>query len=492
MAEQHTNQAIKNTSIMHKEPGTWKRGLLYLLLLGPFFFGSYGFANWYAGSLDAVSSLKFGWEQYIPLWPWTIVPYWSIDLFYGLSLLLCWNRRELNTHALRLLTAQFLCIACFLLFPLKFSVERPALEGVFGHLFDLLMGFDKPFNQAPSLHIVLLLILWNFYYRHLSGIWRVVLHVWAFLIGVSVLTTWQHHFIDIPTGMLAAGICLWLWPLDRKSPLAGIKWRNDPKRLRLAAYYLLACIGLTGLGFWLQSYALWLLWPATSLLMVALAYSMFDTAAFQKKADGSMSLGSYLLFSPYFAFAWLNTRAWTYKKPQPSLIFDINIPTATIQLYLGRLPSKKQLQQFEGLLDCCAELPVCLPSANYAYGLVPILDLTTPTLAQLKLGVEQLDAILAKVTLANAALLNATIVSHQDRQVDQPPNSPTILVSCALGYSRSACVLAAWLIWHRHATSTQQAVEIIQHGRPFVVLKERHIAELDKLLSLKQRSPHTL
>ncbi|MBL8322803.1 MAG: inositol phosphorylceramide synthase, partial [Acinetobacter sp.] len=181
-----------------RQSGTWRWGLLCLLFLAPLFFLSYGFANQYAAGLAEVPVMVFGWEKHIPLWPWTIVPYWSIDLFYGLSLLLCWNKFELRQHVLRLLTAQLISISCFLLFPLKFSFERPELQGFFGLWFDVLMGFDKPFNQAPSLHIVLLIILWDFYRRHASGRWKLVADIWAFLIGLSVLTTWQHHFIDIP------------------------------------------------------------------------------------------------------------------------------------------------------------------------------------------------------------------------------------------------------------------------------------------------------
>ena len=77
------------TQLDIREPGVWKRGVLYLLCLAPFFFLTYGFANQHASGLSHVPSIVFAWEKHIPLWPWTIVPYWSIDLFYGLSLLLC-------------------------------------------------------------------------------------------------------------------------------------------------------------------------------------------------------------------------------------------------------------------------------------------------------------------------------------------------------------------------------------------------------------------
>jgi hypothetical protein len=57
--------------------------------------------------------MVFDWERHIPFVAWTIVPYWSIDLFYGVSLLLARTRTELTRHARRLLTAQALCVACF-------------------------------------------------------------------------------------------------------------------------------------------------------------------------------------------------------------------------------------------------------------------------------------------------------------------------------------------------------------------------------------------
>ena len=171
-----------------REPGVLKRAVLWLLFLGPFFFASYGLANWLTSRRGDVGSLVFDWERGMPLWPWTILPCWSIDLLYGLSLLLPRDKRELDIHCLRLLSAQVLSVTCFLLFPLRFTFERPELGGVFGWLFDVLMGFDKPFNQAPSLHIALLVVLWVCYARYASGAWRWLLHGWFALIGLSAAT----------------------------------------------------------------------------------------------------------------------------------------------------------------------------------------------------------------------------------------------------------------------------------------------------------------
>lgn len=436
-----------------RDPGVFRRAVIWLLCLAPFFFASYGFANWVTGQRETVGVLVFDWERGMPLWPWTIIPYWSIDLLYGLSFLLPRTRRELDSHGLRLLTAQVIAVSCFLLFPLRFSFERPALDGLFGWLFDVLMGFDKPFNQAPSLHIALLVVLWAAYGRYASGVWRWLLHGWFALIGLSVLTTWQHHFIDVPTGALAGFFCLWLWPREGRSPLAAWTLSSDPRRLRLAVFYaigaaLCGMLALSGGGIWL-----WLCWPAVSLALVALCYLGIGAEGYQKRAEGRHSLAACWLLAPYRLAAGINSLAWTRQHPQPDEVLP--------GLWLGRLPgaAERKARPELGVLDLCAELPCTAHDDRYAS--LPLLDLIAPSVDQCRLGAALIDELRAPGPL---------------------------LVCCALGYSRSATVLAAWLLLSGQAATVEDAVAQIRRARPRIVLKAEQLAVLAQVAGQPQLS----
>lgn len=431
-----------NSGTAAGEPPPWRRGLAWLLLLGPFFFLSYGFANWWASQLPGTGKLVFAWEREIPFLAWTIVPYWSIDLLYGLSFLLCRNRRETDTHAFRLLSAQLISVACFILFPLHFSFERPPTDGFFGALFDLLMGFDKPFNQAPSLHISLLAILWLRYAASTRGACRGLVHLWMLLVGASVLTTYQHHFIDIPTGALAGLICLWLWPDHGRSPLADWRLTRSPARRRLAGRYAAAALIATLLAAF-GGAALWLLWPAIACAFVALNYLGFGASGFQKH-DGRLSPASCFLLLPYLVGAWLNSRAWTRRHPDPDPIAD--------GVWLGRLPSRRAMTRggFAALYDLAAELPA--PHGNWRYAGQACLDLVA------------VDA----ETLAAAA-----------KEIESLRTHGPLLVCCALGYSRSASAVIAWLLASGRVAELDAAVAEVAARRPRLVLPAEQRAALE-------------
>jgi membrane-associated phospholipid phosphatase len=417
------------TAIAAPAPRPLLRGLAWLAFLAPFFFLTYGAANTLAAQRGHVGSIVFAWEYSIPFMAWTIVPYWSIDAFYGLSLLLCRTRRELDTHARRLLTAQIVAVACFVLFPLRLAFGRPETTGLAGFLFDSLTSFDQPFNQAPSLHIALLVILWVFYARIVPRWARWPVHVWAFLVGASVLTTYQHHFIDVPTGALLGFLCLYLWPDKATSPFALAAPTEDRQRLRLALYYTLGAAVLAAVGFAVGSAALWLLWPAVSLLLVATIYAVLGPAGFQKDPDGRMSLAAQALLAPYLVGAWINSRAWTRHDPAPVAIAD--------SVSLGRFPSRND--GFAAVVDLAAELPSRVGNCCAR----PMLDLVTPTPAQLR------DAA-AAIEAARAA--------------------GPVLVCCALGFSRSAASVATWLLATRRAATVDDAIALVRRARPRIVL----------------------
>ena len=426
------------------QPRPWKRALAWLAFLGPFFYLSYGLANAMAAQRADVPHIAFDWEHALPFLAWTIVPYWTTNLFYAASPFLCRDRDELDTHCLRLLSVQLLAVACFLAWPLAFSFERPASDGLFGAMFAALEGFDRPYNQAPSLHVALTIILWMLYARHLRGAVRWALHLWFALVCVSVLTTYQHHFIDIPTGIAAGWLCVWLWPRNARAPWRDARLARDPVRWRLAALYLAAALAaavlaLAGGGGWL-----WLWWVALSLALVASNYALLGAAGFQKRADGRLGTAARWLYAPYLVAAWINSRCWTRRQPAPVEVAD--------GVWLGRIPGRGERAGL-AVVDVCAELS--LPGgAREGDHAIPMLDLVVPEPGALRQAAEAIG--------------------------DAAARGP-VLVCCALGYSRSAVSVAAWLLASGRAASVDEAIARVRAARPQVVLREGHRSALQAI-----------
>jgi membrane-associated phospholipid phosphatase len=410
----------------------WKRAALWLAFLGPFFFISYGLAGQWTAQLPFVPSFWYAWERHMPFLEWTIVPYMSIDAFYALSLFLCATRVELDTHARRLLAATVISVVGFLLFPLRFAFVRPDTSGVTGALFDLLTGFDQPFNQAPSLHISLLLLLWLVYARHLRGALLWAMHGWFVLIGISVFTTFQHHVIDGLGGVLVGLACVYLFP---DAPACWAKEAAAPAK-RLATLYSVGALGCLAPPMLWGGWAWLFLWPGASLLLVAGAYRWWGVAVFQK-GDAGHSWAARALLLPYQSAAWLSSRWWTRG--------GNNCVQVCPGLWLGRAPGQGDWQAapFAAVLDLTAELAPSAEAMKRRYLCVPMLDLVPPSSQQL-----------------------ARAVTALERLREHGP----VLVHCALGYSRSALVVSAWLLKHGMAATPDAAASLVRSARAQVVL----------------------
>jgi protein-tyrosine phosphatase len=430
------------TEIIEKPKIQWRNGILWLLILAPLFFVLYGWANAYTASLpkNQVGEIVYDWEQHIPFLAWTILPYWSIDLLYGLSFFLPMTKFMQRQHAIRLLVATPISILFFWWFPLTFSTIRPESYGIWKILFDALLGFDKPYNQAPSLHIILLVILWRIYLPHFPKTGKWLWNFWCFLIGISVLTTFQHHFIDIPAGFLVGVFICFVFPLSEKQ-----QWKYQKIKFSfLAKMYLFLGLSLLLVSFFIPiAIALFTAWIGISLSIIGLGYLGLGAIIFQKKEDGKFSFASKVLHFPYQMLSKLIRHYFfkTYQLPQK----------ITEKLYLGSYKMSKTTH-CEAIFDLCSEYQ----RTNFEvknYESFPLMDLVTPTQVELELVVKKLDCLIQ--------------------------NNPTVFVHCALGLSRSATVVFAWLLFSKKYATISAVFAFFESQNYQVHLSEKHITLLE-------------
>ncbi len=191
----------------------------------------YSLCTQYASSLDDVPSLVFDFERSIPFMPLSIIPYMASGLFFCLVFFTCKDKRQLKILTWRMLFVILTAGICYMTVPLRFSLIKPDVNNSILQLpFSFLKAVDSPFNQSPSLHIAFAFIFWSVF-RDLSK-WRNFLMIWLILLGISTLTTYQHHVIDILSGAILAHFSFIIIPYRKNDP----EYRN----FRLANYYFLA------------------------------------------------------------------------------------------------------------------------------------------------------------------------------------------------------------------------------------------------------------
>ena len=447
-----------------------KISLCKLALVGALFYTSYGLSNHHAASLAYVPEIAFAWEHGIPFWAWTIVPYWSLNLMYAAAFFLCRDTREQNRYVARLVSAQIIATTCFMLFPLHFGWPKPPTDGLSGWLFDSLVAFDLPYNQAPSLHIALAIIVGAFYWTRFPKI-RLPLLLWQSLIALSVLTTYQHHFIDVPTGALLGWLVLWAIPQHGVSPFRrpfGTQGRlktseasfceaktspaTRSREIKIAMLYLAGAV-LSALPSLFGGAWLWMLWVSVSLSVVAFAYLTGNAAVFQKQADGRLSAAATILLLPYLAGVRLNMAYWLRGKAKTVRVRD-DVLIGSVSGISDDLPA---------VLDVCAEYP--RPRYRGAYRVLPLLDMVAPSENDL---------------MQAASLLEALRRQHGK-----------VLTCCALGYGRSAAVVLTWLLVYGGCRDLAQATAELKQARPQMVLPPETAKAVEAAAGYLKKQAHS-
>ena len=501
---------------------TLKTSLLKLALVGMLFYASYTLSNYYAASLAYVPEVAFAWERGIPFWAWTIVPYWSLNLMYAAAFFLCRNACEQNRYVARLVSAQIIATTCFMLFPLHFGWPKPPTDGLWGWLFDSLVAFDLPYNQAPSLHIALSIIVGAFYWTRFPKI-RLPILLWQSLIALSVLTTYQHHFIDVPTGALLGWLVLWVIPQHGVSPFrrpfdtqgrlntseasfceaktnavsfartseasfreAKTSPETRSREIKIAMLYLAGAV-LSALPSLFGGAWLWMLWVSVSLSVVAFAYLTGNAAVFQKQADGRLSAAATILLMPYLAGVRLNMAYWLSGKAKTARVRDdVSIGSisgvAEIQ-HCGGVFGKKTASAALKMLARCSTLLRFLPciyhflpqkSASQAKSPQPlaisddlpaVLDVCAEYPRPRYRGSYRVLPLLDMVAPSENDLVQAALLLETLRR-----QHGKVLTCCALGYGRSAAVVLTWLLVYGGCRDLAQATAELKQARPQMVL----------------------
>jgi protein-tyrosine phosphatase len=402
----------------------------------------YGWCNWITAQRSDVGTLYFEWERLIPFVPLTIVPYMSIDLFFVAAPFLCRSDKELVAFSRRIVAAIVVAGICFLLFPLRFAFPRPHASGWLGVIFDWFQTMDKPYNLLPSLHITFRTILAQHYHRHTRGVLRTASNLWFVLVGLSTLLTYQHHFMDVVAGFaLGVGCIYFIRESVPKLPVTESR--------HLGLYYALGALILACLAFEFWPWGVLLLWPIMALLIVAAAYFGAGPAIFRKE-DGRLHWSARLVLGPCLLgqhaslfYYRRQCRPWDQLTPRVWIGGTLNHDEAAAAVRLG----------VTAVLDLTAEFSEAAPFRALRYRSIPILDLTAPSIDQLR---------------------------EMASFIDEESKQGIAYIHCKIGYSRTAAAAGAYLLKTGKASGVEEAIEFLRQVRPTIIVRPEVVAALSK------------
>jgi membrane-associated phospholipid phosphatase/rhodanese-related sulfurtransferase len=355
----------------------------------------YPLANLLAAQGNITRNVALPFESSLPFVPWMIIPYLSSGIFFAASFVWVRTADDLRVLSQRLLLATVVATLAFAIYPLQFSMARPAIGNpLFAALFELLSAVDRPYNQLPSLHVAFCFIFWRALHTSLvPRLTRFLLSAWLALVAIATVFTYQHQFLDVVAG-LALGLATTLLI------------RHGRTQANVALYYLLAA-GVTLLTGVLALHSVLALYLVASLLLVSIAYARSDRF-FLHKREGRYPLWIWLLYAPYllgYRLTWCCVR-WRERRRPPFI-------EISERLWIGRrltAAEAAQLPPQSVIIDLANELSETPGLRSGDYHHFPLLDLRLPNIAA-----------------------TDEIVGLLMREIGK---GRTVYLHCAMGYSR--------------------------------------------------------
>ena len=161
-------------------------------------------------------------DTWIPVIPWTIVPYSTLYFYYPMAAILGMKseqtqRENVIFHQI-LLMLTWMVFAIFILAPVEVDIRRSVFAadlGIWQPWYDYLYAVDTPWNAWPSLHIVqslLAVLVVSRWYNTENYRWQIRILWFAWLmLTISVMTTKQHFVWDVVTGIIIAVLAWKYW-----------------------------------------------------------------------------------------------------------------------------------------------------------------------------------------------------------------------------------------------------------------------------------------
>ncbi|HCA08238.1 phosphatase PAP2/dual specificity phosphatase family protein [Chryseobacterium sp.] len=395
-------------SPMDERRPTLKQQIFSFALCAIVFTTVYNFAAWYTSRAEKVPSFVFDFEKHIPFLSWSIIPYMTSGIFFCAVFFFCRDKEQLAVLTKRMLFTTASAGLWFIVFPLQFSLPKPMTEGsILDYSFQFLKLFDSPFNQSPSLHIAYAFIFWTVF-RNFTK-FRVFLMLWLIVLGISTLTTYQHHFIDILSGTVLAHISFMVFPYRKND----FRYRN----FQVANFYFLFGWILVSASILMDQFLghLWLivLWPAAMAIIIGYQYQK-NNVHFLKNKNGNISWWQKIFYAPYMIIYWM---FWKFlrKNKKPLEI----VP----RIYISSRPCRQDLHYFEIsrntlVYDLSAEMEEISDLKNKSsYHSIPFLDIGT-------LDIDQTKKLVTEITEKYKTL----------------PVDGKIFIHCTMGFTRSSVI----------------------------------------------------